>query len=234
MDPRRMYGPATRLGYDTVARTRGVYQRGEMKYFDQERGLTPIVSSENWANTLRDPTTGTLFAPVVGAAINQRIGKACNVLKIKITGTISCPAQSNQIIGDAASRIRLLLVQDLQTNATQCTGTQVMTSWTQPLQAVEGFQNIDNFGRFKVLKDKTIIMQNPNSSWDGTNIEQAGLMRTFKMTVRFRNPVNVRFNATNGGTIADIVDNSFHIIANTNSLDLAPYVSYVSRVCFKE
>lgn len=231
-----------RSGYNTVARTRGVYAKGEMKYFDSVRDNVAVTSSATWANTVYDPNVfpvanmNTLFAPTQGAGISQRIGKACKVHKIKITGCFSMPPQANQVSGDAGSYIRLMLVEDKQTNATQMTGTQLMTSpgVASAILAVETFQNIDNFGRFKVLKDKTFIIQNPAIAFDGTNIEQMGLIRKFKMTYKPRKPCEVRFNATNGGTVADIVDHSWHVVCNNSSTDLAPFISYNCRVCFKE
>lgn len=236
------YTGTRRAGYSTVARTRGVYAKGETKYFDSLLTITAINASTNWTGTEYDPNVvpvanmNTLFAPTQGAGINQRIGKACKVHKIRIQGEIQCPAQTNQVAADATSVIRLSLVQDNQTNSTQCQGEQVFTPPTTATAtlATEAFQNIDNFGRFKVLKDKFYAFQNPNMSFDGTNIEQAGLVRRFKWVVKFKKPIEVRFNATNGGTIADIVDHSWHIMANNTSTDLTPFLVYQCRVCYKE
>ena len=183
------YSGATRVGYQTVARTRGVYARGEMKYFDSVRDVTAIPASATWAGTVLDPNVfpvasmNCLFAPTQGAGIAQRIGKACKVYKIRMTGLITIPNQINQVAADAAFLGRILLVQDMQTNGTQMTGTQLMTS---PGVAAVNLaplchQNIDNFGRFRVLKDKKFVISDPNMTWDGTNIEQGGIVRSFKM-----------------------------------------------------
>lgn len=234
---REMYYPKQRAGYSSVPRTRGAQVTGEMKYFDQEVSATALVASADWTVTEFDPgATGTLFVPVVGAAVNQRIGKACKVFKIKINGNISVPPQTNQVATDASCQVRMILVQDLQTNSAQAQGEQVMTAPTTATAALAttSFQNINNFGRFKVLKDKTFVLQNPSITFDGTNIEQSGLIKPFKIGASFKLPVQVRFNATNGGTIADIVDNSWHLIINTTSINLAPVISYNCRVCYKE
>lgn len=231
-----------RKGYASVARTRGGAVTGEMKYFDSVRDNVAVGSSATWASTVYDPNVfpvanmNCLFAPTQGAGISQRIGKACKVYKIKITGCFSVPSQTNQVLADAGSYIRLMLVCDKQSNSTQMTGTQLMTSpgVASTILAVETFQNIDNFGRFAVLKDKHIIMQNPDITWDGTNLEQAGLLRIFKLTWKPKVPMEVRFNSVNGGTIADIVDYSFHLLANNSSSDLNPNISYNCRVCYKE
>lgn len=225
-----------RSGYSTVPRTVGVYGKGEMKYFDLSVNATNLAASADWTATEFDPSGSGLFHPTVGSAINQRIGREVKVYKIKINGTLSVPAQANQTAGDAANFIRLLLVQDTQTNSTQMQGEQLMDPGTggSAYNATLGFQSLANFGRFRVLKDKTYTVQNPNSFWDGTNIEVNGLQKPFKFTITFKKPVSVRFNATNGGSIADIVDNSFHVLCNTNSTSLAPAIIYNSRVCYKE
>jgi len=235
---RRMGTMSTpRRGYRTVARTRGVYAAGEMKYFDQVKDLTTMNTSPTWTTAMFDPTTlNTLFCPTQGAGINQRIGKACKVHKIKINGAIQIAPQVNQVATDNSALIRIMLVQDLQTNSAQMTGTQLMTGTILPsaIVGLQSFQNIDNFGRFKVLKEKRMTIGNPAITWDGTNIEQQGLVIPFKMNIKFRKPVEVRFNSTNGGTIADIVDNSWHVVANLSSADLLCQITYNSRICYKE
>jgi len=232
----------TRVGYATVARTRGVYAKGEMKYFDSVREIVAIPSTTTWANTVLDPNVSPvanmncLFVPTQGAGINQRIGKACKLYKIKINGLITTPNQINQVAADAGALIRIMLVQDMQTNGTQMTGTQLMTSPGVASVALAPLthQNIDNFGRFRVLKDKKFVIADPNLAFDGANMEQGGQLRQWKMNLKFKRPIEVRFNAVNGGTVADIVDQSFHIIAISSNQDLTPYLSYSCRCCYKE
>lgn len=230
--------PPTRRGFSSVARTRGAQVQGEMKYFDTLLNAVAIPASTDWTATELDPTTYlTLFAPIVGAGVDQRIGKSVKVLKIRIRGTIDVPPQVNQVAGDYASNVRIILHQDMQTNSAQAQGEQVMTppATAAALLAVNSFQNINNFGRFRVLKDKMFTLQNPATSWDGTNLEQQGISRCFKFNVKFKFPVVVRFNATNGGTIADIVDNSFHLLATVGAnANLVPVLTYYSRVYYKE
>lgn len=226
---------AKRVGYDTVARTRGVYATGEMKYFDTRVNQNPIPAQADWQATEQDPATfNTLCVPQVGAGINQRIGKAINVHKIKIHGYVELPSFQTQVSGLIGPVIRLLLVQDLQTNGTQMQGEQVMTPDTTTRNAVCAFQNIDNFGRFRVLKDKTLVLQDPNLVEDNVapSWTANGKASPFKWTILFKKPVQVRFNATNGDTIADIVDNSFHVLANCSTGSLV--LNYNCRVCYKE
>lgn len=226
-----------RAGYSSTARTRGGAVTGEMKYYDTAKPATVVASSQSWAATAFDPpTVNTLIAPTVGAGVNQRIGKAIKVYKIKLKGTFYVP----QLITDDdvfhATQLRMIMFQDMQTNAAQANGSTIMGgAAASALEAVNSFQTIDNFGRFNMLWDKTIMLQDVNITYNSTTGKYAhnGRAIPFKKVINFKKPIQIRFNATNGGSIADIIDNSFHIAANCSSSETV-YIGYNSRVCYKE
>lgn len=207
-----------------------------MKYFDVLADAQTIAASDGWVSTMNDPAaTNCLFAPTVGAAYNQRIGKACKILKIKIKGQISIPAKSGLSAAPNSTSFRLMLVQDCQTNATQMTGAQLMTTTSVgALAATNVFQNIDNFGRFRVLKDKKFKIGNLNYAGASPAITTSGDTINFKFNVDFPDGLEVRFNQVGGGTVADIIDHSFHIVCNCSNNTLTPTITYICRVCFKE
>jgi len=204
----------------------------ERKYFDAEVAASAIAANGgSWAGSELDPAGSTLFYPTQGDDFNQRNGRKVQVLSIKSRGYINVPQQANQTAADSGAFIRFCIVLDKQTNATQLNGEDVITSGGASV-AVGMFQNPAFFGRFQVLKDKIFILSNPNTTYDGTNIEQNGLIRQFKFNLKFRKPITVHYNSTNGGTVADVVDNSFHVIALTQSGDLAPTMNYKVRTTF--
>jgi hypothetical protein len=227
-----------RAGYRTVPRTRGVYAQGEMKYFESGKESLNIPSSADWTGTEADPSLipvagiNTLFCPIVGSAINQRIGKSCKLLGLRIRGRIFCNNFSVAGAGVDGATVRMLLVQDMQTNATQMQGEQVLATVLSTSSAIQGsLQNINNFGRFRVIKDKIWKFDDFNttaSSW------VSGQMINFKWNIKFKEPVTVHFNAVNGGTIADIVDNSFHLLCNATSQVPQMQLEYMCRCMFKE
>lgn len=231
-----------RAGYSTVPRTMGVYAAGEMKYFDTERSATAIPANGTYVGTSFPPnvsTPTTLCCPVTGSGISQRIGRKVNVHRIVVKGIIQIVQQTGQAAGDAASTIRLALVQDTQTNATQAAGSDIfqVPTTVSAVNAVCSFQSLQNLGRFRVLRDKTINMQNPNMANDtqaAGGIVQQGLQRKFKLTYKPNKPIQVSFNAVNGGTISDIVDNSWCVYALSTSTSLAPTITYQARVYYKE
>jgi hypothetical protein len=227
--------------YNTVPRTVGYYKKGvagEMKYFDTFYDPTAIgIPTTTWVNGTRaDPATFlTLCVPQQGAGSNQRIGKEIRIYKIKIRYRLEVTLQATQAGADNGCVIRTLLVQDQQTNATQMAPSLLLSDGLAVTSTLQSFQNVDNFGRFRVLKDKFHRFGNMAVGYNGTTIFQSGNIVTGKFNVNFTaSPISVRFNAVNGGTIADIVDNSFHIVCGTDGVALAPTLCYAARVCYKE
>lgn len=248
---RGAYRPTIRSGYSAVPRSIGAAVIGEMKYFDCEMGAGSAVAAvaTTWtAGSLKDPATTVnlgaaavanplcLFAPTVGSGLNQRVGRKVRVYKIKIRGYVQCTPQSAQTVGDGNAQIRYGLVLDKQTNAAQMTTAALFNGASAAQSCISSFQNPNSFGRFAVLKDKVFAIQNLNITGSPTtgDLVQQGFMRPFKITHVFKKPLTVNFNATNGGTVADIVDNSFHFFIGTNLADYAPGCAYYSRVAYKE
>jgi len=238
--------PQQRAGYSSVARARGAAVTGEMKYYDGYLAAATIAASggADWGVTTRqDPTSAAgvatplgLFQPTVGAGINQRIGKACKVLKLKLRGAITVAAQPGQSNGDPPANIRLVVVLDKQTNAAQFAPNLLFTGGNAATNTIFAYQNIDNFGRFQVLKDKMFGVANLNmaGSATGGDLVQASQTIRWKFDINFKQPINVRFNATNGGTVADIVDNSFHVLCACSDTGVVSQLIYQFRVCYKE
>lgn len=205
----------------------------ERKYFDSERTAVALPAlTTNFASAELDPATlNTLFCPTTGDDYNQRTGRKCQVISIKIKGAITCAAQINQTAADNGSRVRLIVVMDQQTNAAQLNSEDVITSGAGS-GAIDMFQNPAFFGRFKVLKDKSMAIYSPSITYDGTNLEQSGVVRPFKFNLKFKKPIAVHFNSTNGGTVADLIDNSFHVIGGADDISLAPQIIYKCRVTY--
>lgn len=228
---------AGRPGYTVVARTPGIYGVGEMKYYDTHVSATQIAEGDSWAATEIDPATIlSLFCPTEGPAINQRIGRKATVYKIKIRGQFESIASPNLPDPLPSPAVRLIVYQDMQTNSTQSQGEDLMAtpavSSTQ--LAFCQFQNLANIGRFKILKDKTFMGKTVYGFGDGTNTGSEVMATTpFKCSFNFPRGIEVRFNATNGGTIADIIDNSFHVIALKSTTDFVTLVNYQCRTSFK-
>jgi len=209
---------------------------------DSKITIQSVAAQATWAGCEIDPFNAAVGAQLCiglvppGTGYFQRIGRRIRVRKLRIRGEIEVPLQANQTAADQAGLVRIVLYQDKQTGGVQAQAEEVLgASESMDVQndgqAIHVPQNPINFGRFRVLYDKTFKLTPPPISYDGTNVEQAGFSVPFKINVKCDVPIN--FNQTNGSTVADIVDNSFHVIAATTS-GLNCSLSYVCRMVFED
>ena len=209
----------------------------ERKYFDNRvSGHSVAITNSSFAGAEADPTLGginTLFAPTQGNDISNREGRSCFVFEITIKGVIEVAAQTAQSATDQQQTIRLILCMDKQTNGVQMNSEDLIES-TAGAPGTFQFTNTKNFGRFSILKDKIMgLGPFPIASNGAGQLYQGGISKYFKLKYIFKNPVRVNFNATNGGTVADIVDNSFHLLCGRDNADTPVNLDYQVRVAFK-
>lgn len=235
-----------RRGYSSVPRTRGwVASKSETKYFDTELAISaiPVAAAGGFPATSRlDPTTTidlgsaavpnpqTLCVPTVGSALNQRIGRKIKVMKIKVRGNIYVAPVTAAIATGPPFRVRLVLLQDKQTNASWYVANTVFNPAGSGTTAIAAYQNPNSFGRYRILKDKMYSFGNQNF----ISTDMAGQNIPFKFSIKFRKPVLINFNATNGGTVSDIVDNSFHVLAVAENIGRTSSLNYYCRVAYCE
>lgn len=221
-----------------VPRTMGAFAQTETKYFDSFLSASNIAESADWTGTEVDPATLlNLFNPVEGSDLDNRVGRKVLVKRIAMRGVITATTEADQADVLALPQVRLILFQDMQTNGSQAQGEQVMASPGAATTALTfcTFQNTANFGRFRVLRDVVIRLGQQVTATDGTNTSSQNMQHIpFKLTFRFKQPVAVRFNATNGGTIGDIVDNSFHLLAQKSGANFTHQISYQCRTYYKD
>jgi len=217
-----------------VPRTPGGAIVADHHYFDTERTVTSIaVNTASWTGTEYDPNTSAmlcLFAPVTGDDIFNRSGRKVFVKTIRINGQLSAGPAATGAVGGTANNVRIVVYQDRQTNIAQSQGEDVLSQGAGS-DAIHMAMNPANFGRFRILKDKYFTM--------GKNLEIGGATGAFVysgeiINFKFDITVNdwVNYNATNAGTVADVVDNSFHLIANATTGTLTPQITYKVRTVF--
>lgn len=209
----------------------------ERKYYDSDLdSKTLTVVAGNFNTCLVNPNTkGTLFVPVLGNDINGRIGRKTSTITVRLRGEVIIPAIVNS--GSAAGGvpptiIRLVFFIDRQPNGNQPASQDVITSGgTQT--AWDFFQTTTNFGRFKILKDKRFVLQNPivQMPYAG-NVYRDGLCKLFDFTVKFRKPVVTHFNQSNNGNYTDIVCNSFNVICGSSTTESLAVINYKFRATY--
>lgn len=204
----------------------------ENKYYDLSVTHSITTPTSAWSvNERAEPgSVRSLFGPVTGDDIFNREGRKVVVKSIRIRGHISVSAQSAQTAADNATYIRMVLVLDKQTNGTQMDPGNLLSSGSAP--NIDALTSTASFGRYQILRDKKIVIGQPNMVWNGATIFQGGAVRPFKLKYNWPNGLVVHYNATNSGDIPDTIDNSLHLICGCTNLQLAPQLVYQSRVVF--
>lgn len=243
---RQVRDAARRQGYKRsfVPRTMGPFAQTERKYYDSFKALTALNETlgAGWTTAGQDPATkDCLFAPTEGSDINNRVGRKVAVHKISIRGIFRTTLSSDSVDIVTQPAVRMILFIDQQSNGVQVTPNELMTTpATDTLENIfSAHQSINSFGRFRVLKDKCYRMPvstaaNDNANGANSTISQSAPDVHWKIKHVFRKPLIVKFNNTNGGTIGDIVDNSFHICALPSGSSGAHSIAYECRTYFTD
>jgi len=159
----------------------------ERKFYDTALTATALTAPTDASGGEVDPSaTSMISTPAVGDGEQNRDGKRINILSVQVNGTVNLPAIANATTGFTPSRVFVALVLDTQSNAAQMNSEDCFknTGATAAL-AANPMRNLLFGKRFRVLKEETFQFTDPNITYDGTNIEQNGLVEEFKWFIPF-------------------------------------------------
>lgn len=220
-----------------TSRRRSNYRIGgflgiETKFYDTSLVASALTAPTDASGGEHDPSATICLNTVTeGNGESQRDGRSCVAKSLFIEGCIEVPAQVNQTILDTACNVMIAVVWDKFTNGAQLSSEDVFSNPSASAKtAAMPFRNLENSQRFQILKKKKIKLYHPETAYDGTNMEQSGYQMPFKFFIKLPN-IKTNYSATTE-TIANIKDNSFHIIAYCTSVGLAPTITYQSRLRF--
>ncbi len=197
----------------------------ENKFIDVE--LDSSAFAVTWA-TMEPATEDSLSAVAQGDGESNRDGRIYHINGIFIQGHFAMPASesNNAPISDQECRIALVL--DTQTNAAQLTATDVMDGGQT--KDYHAFRNLQFTKRFRVLKDKKVVLNVENTNEGAANLFANKLVvKNFKINHTFKPPMRVICKGTTA-VIASITDNSLHLIGVGSST--ATQLNYQCRLRF--
>ncbi len=205
----------------------------ESKFYDTSLTAAALTAPTNCAGMEHDPSATVMIStPAQGDSEVQRDGKRIVITSVQITGTANIPGSINQTVAHTTPLIFIALVLDTQTNGALLDSEDVFLNPSGLAgNSVSPLRNLVNNPRFRVLKKWSISHDNNTHVHDGTNIEVGGLLSTFNCYLKLDLPVN--FNAGTTASIANVVDNSLHILACASSVGLAPTITYNARIRFQ-
>ncbi len=234
---------AAQLANVTVLRQEAAFQRQrnirdagflgiELKFYDNKLVASAMSVASDATGGELDPSATVLLNTVTrGDGEQQRIGNQITMKNISLNGVINIPGQTNQTAVDSQVTVFLALVLDKQTNGGTIASEDVYTNeGASVILNVAPYRNLLKTKRFRVLRSMQINLKPYDMVYDGTNIEMAGTMTPFRMDV----PLNlkVQFTAASTETVANITDNSLHLIGWVNGSGVGATISYNSRLRF--
>lgn len=204
----------------------------EKKFFDTSK--VAAVTATTTTGAMHDPATvNCLNAMSEGSGESNREGRKISMHSLHLKGNVEITPQVNQTALDGACEVLIAVVCDKQTNAAQLTSQLVYTnpSGSSVLNA-DLFRNLEYIDRFKVLKVFRCSFESPQAAYDGTNIETGGSSRPFSMNIDLKGMKTLFKGDSTPSTVADIVDNSLHVLAFKSSNQYTVNCYYNARLRF--
>jgi len=174
----------------------------ELKVFDTVLSAYPLNTTGSVTN---------VFLPQLGSDMNQRVGRKCCIKSIYlrgyafIQGAFPDPIVSG--VSAPAQLQRLMFIWDTQPNGSLPAITDILNTSTSASQL-----NINNRDRFKILMDKAWV-QGPFIYNTGAGVAVASGQNVSQPLKKYKRlNLETIFNATNGGTIADIASGSLLVV----------------------
>lgn len=208
----------------------------EKKFYDTNLNNTSLGANTDLTAGEYDPsTTSMISTPAQGDGAQNRDGKRIVIESAQVTGTIAIPAGEAQVNPGDAIKVALFLVLDTQSNAVQAQSEDVYSNLNnQGSTNVTPLRNLTFNQRFKILKRKTFDLTPQASTSSGANIfSWNGKQVNFDWFIKFPKGLVVNFTATGTtASIANVTDNSIHVMAFANTTSGAPSLAYNARIRF--
>lgn len=155
-------------------------------------------------------TTGsfTLMAkPQLGSDMTDRIGRKIQLKSFYIRGFVATEAALNAVVGvNPTMQARMIIFVDLQPNGAVPVVTDLLNT-ASPASHL----NLSNRDRFKIYCDKTFVFDPYLYSTTATQAYASASNQIFQIKKFKKINLEMVFNGTNGGTIADITSGALYM-----------------------
>lgn len=206
----------------------------EKKFYDTSfLNVVPGVTA-NASGAEADPAApiNCISSPAQGDGESNRDGKKITAKYITIKGSVVLANQINQTALSTPVEVKIAVVLDTQTNGAQLNSEDVFKNSANVVTALPQVQRDLEYGsRFKILKEENFMLDPKVAAWDGTNIEVGGARASFDWYIPLKN-LTINFNSGTTAVIANVVDNSIHVIAYQSQTVPAVELYYNSRMRF--
>ncbi len=206
----------------------------ETKFLDTSLGATALTAPTDSAGAEHDPSATVMIStPVQGDGEQERIGKKILIKSVQVKGLINIPQLEAQTDPFPATSVYVAIVLDTQTNGAQMNSEDCFkNSGAIALMASNPMKNLLFGKRFRIIKMKKMTLNLASASTSAVNnFNINGTQRQFNLFAKLN--MQVQFNAGTTGVVANVIDNSLHVIAFANTVLTAPTIQYQARIRFQ-
>lgn len=238
MPPRRHANAVARAACAMLNTRTAGFLGVEHKFIDYTFGATTISNAAALTAGECDPATvNCLSAVAIGDNHQSRDGKKIVLESILIRGKLQRGAYENFLTPYTAINhsVFVALVLDTQTNGAQLNSEDV---YINPSATQAGIclpvRNRLFSGRFRILKCEVFkVAYETLSTNDATHASAHATTTHFDWFLPFKNGLHINFNAGTTADVANVVDNSLHVIAFTDCTTFVPTLLYNARVGYQ-
>lgn len=205
----------------------------EKKFLDCSKSLTAITAASTLAGGEYDPSSGCsgcLSCPAQGDSEQQRDGKRIVIDSLILKGFVHNPGSASAAF-EAESKVFIAVVLDTQSNGAQLDSEAVFKSLgATDVLNVCPTKNLLSGNRFRILKSQVFDLT-PIGVASAGNLAFNATRRDFDWYIPFKGGLQVNLNAGTTAEIANVIDNSLHVIAFATLAGCN--IAYNSRVRFQ-
>jgi len=206
----------------------------EKKFYDTALVSAALTAPSDSTGGEHDPSaTSMISTPVRGDSEQNRDGKQIALLNVSIKGSIDLPPIELAAAPKPGVYCYVALVLDTQTNGAILKSEDVFkNTGADNVMAANPMKNLLFMSRFRILKSLRVNMTvNTLSHVANDAFSNCGKSIQFNWFVNLKG-LKVSFNAGTTADVANVIDNSLHIIAFSTSVAPAPALSYNARIRF--
>jgi len=206
----------------------------EKKFLDMAKADAVVSSVAALTGGEYDPSTGCtgcLSCPAQGDTEQSRDGKRIVVDSLILKGYV----RTGESLGQAPlSNIKVFVavILDTQTNGAQLNSEDVFKNL---LNSTEGTvcptKNLLFGSRFRILKSHVYDLTPIGISDAAATVASYGVRREFDWYIPFKGGLPVNMNAGTDANVANVIDNSLHVVAFSTNADCA--IGYNARIRFQ-
>lgn len=188
----------------------------EKKFLDMSKGSTSIAANADLTAGEYDPSsgcTGCLSCPAQGDSEQQRDGKRIVIDSLILKGYCTNGESAGEA-PEGATKVFIAVVLDTQTNGAQCNSEEIFkNTLANALTNADPMKNLLSGQRFRILKSQVFDLTPVGISAAAATTAHWGIRREFDWYIPFKGGLPVNMNAGTTADVANVIDNSLHVVA---------------------